>query len=394
MLRSVVLATALLLCTLSIKAQSISSTIVDKDTISYRYTPIDQTPKFEGFGLRVLDYLHLLPDEQKRANFAAFGLPAYSANTGLRFVAIGNLEYRNITNSSQIDNLRIELSASLTGYYSLLVRGNNHFNNRKHSLIYEVEAQSLPTYLYGLDFCASSDNKHGRYIANSYRINLAYRWHATNFLNIDTSLEYLHKRATNLSMRAAEIVAGRASTYSGLRAKLGVEISTIKTLEINKKRGIYFNIEASINPSLLSSYTHTLWQFGAQFNYYQPLWHGALLALDIYGQMQSPHTPWILRLGLGSEQRMRSYYHSRYNGNTLLGGQLELRQRVWEGLVVAIWSGAATTASRNDALAWQKILPDYGAGIRYYTSPHSALRLDLGFGRHGLNFVVGLNESF
>ena len=151
---------------------------------------------------------------------------------------------------------------------------------------------------------------------------------------------------------------------------------------------------ASIYPSLLSSYTHTLWQVGAQFNYYQPLWHGALLALDIYGQMQSPHTPWILRLGLGSEQRMRSYYHSRYNGNTLLGGQLELRQRVWEGLVVAIWGGAATIASRNDALAWQKILPDYGAGIRYYTSPHSALRLDLGFGRHGLNFVVGLNESF
>ena len=394
MLRSVVLATALLLCTLSLKAQSVSSTIVDKDTISYRYTPIDQTPKLEGFGLRVLDYLHLLPDEQKQANFAAFGLPAYSANTGLRFVVVGNLEYRNITNANQIDDLRIELSASLTGYYNALIRGNNYFNNRKHSLLYEVEAQSLPAYLYGLDFRTSSDDKPGRYTANSYRASLRYQWRATNFLNIGTSLEYLHKRATNLSSRATEIVADRASIYSGLRAKLGAEISTIKTLEINNKQGIYFDIEASISPSFLSSYKHTLWQVGAQFNYYQPLWRGALLALDFYGQLQSPHTPWILRLCLGSEQRMRSYYHSRYNGNTLLGGQLELRQRVWEGLVIAIWGGAATTASKDDTLAWKKILPDYGAGIRYYTSPHSALRLDFGFGRHGFNFVVGLNESF
>jgi hypothetical protein len=394
MLRSVAIATALLLCALSLKAQSINSTVIGSDTINYRYTPIDQTPRFEEFGLRVFDYLHLLPDEQKRANIAAFGLPAYSANTGLRFVVVGNLEYRNITDTKLIDNLHIEASASLTGYYNVRISGNNNFKNRQHSLLYLVEAESLPTYIYGLNFDTSSEGNPGSYTGRSYRARLKYSWHATSFLTLSTSLDYIHKQALNLDSRAAEIVAGRASKYSGLGASIAAEISTIKGDKIENKRGVYFGIKGFITPSVLSSYRHTLWQAEATFNYYQPLWPGALLALDIYAQLQSQQTPWTLRLGLGSDERMRGYYHSRYNGNTLLGGQLELRQRVWEGLVIATWGGAATVASNEDPLAWHKILPDYGAGIRYYTSPNTAIRLDLGIGRHGLNFVVGLNESF
>ena len=91
---------------------------------------------------------------------------------------------------------------------------------------------------------------------------------------------------------------------------------------------------------------------------------------------------------------MRGYYPSRYNGNTLMGGQVELHQHIWQGIVAAVWGGFGAVTSINDPLAWHKILPDYGAGIRYYTTPTSALHIDFGFGRQSHNILVGLDQRF
>jgi hypothetical protein len=185
-----------------------------------------------------------------------------------------------------------------------------------------------------------------------------------------------------------------ATKYSGASISLLLDFSTHKIIDINHQRGIKLELGATLSPKSLNNTSSTLYQADASINVYVPLWRGALLATDIYAGYQSSNTPWLMYYNIGSEQRMRGYYSSRYIGPSLLGAQLELRQRVWEGLVVAAWGGTAATFESKTKASWRNFMPDYGVGIRWYTNASQALRIDLGFGRHGHNFVVGFSEPF
>lgn len=394
MVRSLLIATALLLSTLSLRAESVERATLDQDTIRYRYTPIDQTPKIVEFGLRLYDYLHLLPDEDKRANIAVVALPAYSISTGLRLVAVGDIEYRSTLDKSQIDNLRILASASLTGYYDVIIDGYNHFKSKRHSLYYNAAAIVEPSRIYGLDYTSSSTNNPGLYTNQTINTMVGYGWQTSEWLRLTTELDYRWERASKLNLRASEIVHDKGAKYSGLGITLSAQFSTLKATETYSKHGLHARISVTLRPSFLSNYKYNLWQLSTTLGYYQPLWRGALLAAELYAEHQPHYTPWILRLNIGSWQHMRGYYPSRYNGNTLMGGQVELRQHIWQGIVAAIWGGFGTVTSINDPLAWHKILPDYGAGIRYYTTPTSALHIDFGFGRQSYNILVGLDQRF
>ena len=91
---------------------------------------------------------------------------------------------------------------------------------------------------------------------------------------------------------------------------------------------------------------------------------------------------------------MRGYYYGRFNGNTMATVQVELRQRVWEGLVLAGWGGCGTAFSVNDPVSWRKVLPTYGAGLRWYLNATSVVRIDYAMGRNCRAFVVGYSEAF
>jgi hemolysin activation/secretion protein len=147
-------------------------------------------------------------------------------------------------------------------------------------------------------------------------------------------------------------------------------------------------------PQLLSNIGYDLWSATALFDYYSPLWRGATLALDIYGEHNSKHTPWLLQSHIGDNSHMRGYYPGRYNGNSLVSAQLELRQRIARFVIVMAWAGAGTIFSEYDRFDTSKILPNYGAGLRLYLNATTALRLDVGFGKDCRNFIIGLNEAF
>ena len=119
MVRSIALFVALILSALSLRAQGLSSAVIEQDTISYTYRPIDQPSTSSEFGLRLYDYMHLTADEPKSANISIVGAPGYSVNTGWRLTLLGNLEYRSPRNWSKINSLQLEATASLTGYYSV-----------------------------------------------------------------------------------------------------------------------------------------------------------------------------------------------------------------------------------------------------------------------------------
>lgn len=396
MLRGLVVAIAAAFAVGSLSAQSPEQVVINRDTVTYTYTPIDQTSRaqtgIEGFGLRLNDYLTFAEDDPRDVKFSAVGAPSYSESTGWRLAGVATLHYRT-TGASLPHSLSLSASASLKGCYGVSLDGVNHFGAR-HRLGYGGSFALDNRRLYGLDYATSMVGGYGEYRARNYDAYLHYDFNIVRGVTVGVRVDYVNKNIISADAYTSAIISGDINRVSALGVGLGIKYSTCRTEDINLMRGLAIVVEYKTSPDRLNSVGKTLHEVGAVVDWYQPLWRGGLLALDVYGEHHSQNTPWMCRAMLGGDSRMRGYYYGRFSGNTLITIQLELRQRVWEGLVVAGWGGCGTAFSKYDPAAWGSVLPTYGAGIRWYFNSTSLVRIDCGFGRNCHAFIVGYAEAF
>lgn len=385
--RSVVVALLLLILSSRVGAQTIEEATIDGTNITYRYTPIveDNRTALE----RYLD-----PDlGDRNVRFNIIGGPGYSANTGWRLAAMGNLYYRQSSASNTPGIATITATASLTGYYNVTLRGMNTLNGGRHRLYYGVGLCSEPTYLWGLDYDTSVRDVAGRYTKRDYGAWFKYRYAITHSLFLSVGTEYQNLEARRMDARTEQLTHGHNNHISSLAVGIGLGIDTRRSIE-HRTRGLYAAVEFYTRPKFLSNAGSNLYTLNVTFDYYQPLWWGATLAVDLYGEFHNATTPWLLRAELGGENRMRGYYRGRYNGNSLVAAQVELRQHVWEGLGATIWGGVGEVFSKGDSFAWRKVLPTYGVGIRWSFNALMAVRLEMAFGRNSQYFILGFNDAF
>lgn len=390
MFRGVLVVVALFICS-TLSAQVTQRTVIDNDTVLYTYTPIVAETRNYGFGARLNNYLTFSPTDPRKVKFTFMGAPAYSLNTGWRLSAVATMQYRRAS-SAVPHSLSLSGMASLKGCYSVALDGVNYFG--AHRLSYGGSFGLEPAYIYGLNYATSIAGWRGEYTSQAYSTYLRYNYSITNHLTIGVSVDYLHEGVESMDDRAATITSGLINTYSGFGVGTNLCLSTCRVEGVNYKHGIYLYIAYEIRPKGLGLYDHTLHRTSATLDIYQPLWRGGLLTFDLHGEYYSDDTPWMLRGELGGVNRMRGYYCGRFNGNTLATIQLELRQRVWEGLVLAGWGGCGTVFSKDDPASWDKVLPTYGAGLRWYFSPTSLVRIDYGIGKGCSAFIVGYTEAF
>ena len=168
----------------------------------------------------------------------------------------------------------------------------------------------------------------------------------------------------------------------------------------NPQRGLYFGVQAKVRPKGMGNVGRTLWCGHLSVNYYQKLWRGAVLALDLQGEINSEGTPWVYNASIGGLQSMRGYYAGRFNDLCAITLQAELRQNIYKRLGAVAWGGAGNVFRNFHEFAWRETLPTYGVGLRYEIKKSINLRLDYGFGSrdhrgkliHGA--VFSINEAF
>ena len=398
MLRRLFIAALLITISDTLSAQGDEVSIVNADTLIYEYTPLKGTTtaaqRFDNFAESLATYMTDGIATQRPVNFTILGGPGYSAETGLRLSAVGNMRYRTYGNETLSHNLSLRIMASLRGAYGADIDGINYIVNSRNRLTYSIAFASISTLLYGFDYDTSAACMAGHYTAKRGVVELRYLRRIGEVLDLGVCADYRYDDARNFDARARELLGDRETLYHGAGVGIAAEVHCTSTEAINVIRGVEVSLEAIMRPAFMGSTSSSSWQFRGQMDWYQPLWRGGLMALDVYGEYHSQATPWQLLARLGDDSRMRGYYPGQYNGNSLITTQLELRQHIWEGLVGVIWGGAGAVWSDSDMVAWRKVLPNYGAGIRWYLNLTTAVRIDVGFGRGCYNFVVGLNESF
>ena len=392
-------------------AQNDGILVAGKDTVAYRYTPMNTPAKKSSSGRqRFADYIANSNSDQsfEKAVDLTFA-PAiyYTPSTSLGFAVMAGGLYRIDKQNRNLppSDFSVYASVSLTGYYRVGVKGNNIFRNDNQRIVYNAEFYSQPIAFWGVGYDAAMTHSSLRYLASRTIVDVRFLQRVTKGLFVGVGADYNYHFGRFGGKRYAseeafiERLDGERVKFNATGISLFVEFDTRDAIS-NPQRGVYLGVQAKVRPKGMSNIDHTLWYGRLSANYYQKLWWGAVLALDLQMTLNSRHTPWVYNASIGGLSAMRGYYAGRFNDLCAITLQAELRQKIYKGLGATAWGGAGNVFASFREFDWRKPLPTYGVGLRYALKHNISLRLDYGFGSrdyrgkliHGA--VFSINESF
>ncbi|MBO5962393.1 MAG: BamA/TamA family outer membrane protein [Alistipes sp.] len=404
----------LTLLSAEVMAQNDSILVIGRDTVAYRYTPIENsagpTKERKGWNKFVNYVADSATDQsfERRVDMTFVPTLYYSPSTsvGLAVMATGRYRLDKQNRTIPASDFSLYATASLTGYYRVGVQGRNIFRNDNQRLIYNAEFYSMPTSFWGIGYDAAMSNAAMRYLASRTIVDVRFLQKVAKglYLGIGADFNYHFGRFGGKRdfVSESDFVArlnGENIAYNATGISLYAEFDT-RDIPTNPQRGVYLALQAKARPQVLNNVGETLWGGRLTFDYYQRLWRGAVLALDLRGEMNSQGTPWIYNAAIGGLQTMRGYYAGRFNDLCAVTLQAELRQNIYKRLGAVAWGGAGNVFHDFQSFSWDETLPTYGVGLRYEVRKGVNLRLDYGFGCrdnrgkliHGALFSI--NEAF
>lgn len=387
-----------------VQAQEHGILVDERDTISYTYTPISQIPTKQSGWQRFYKYFEQSSVDKtayKRFDVTFVGAPTYSSTTGLGLGVMAAGLYRIDRTDFQIPPSTVSLfvRATLKGVYTVGIEGINIFKDNRDRLTYRVAFVSQPTDFWGVGYDAAVNNIPINYTSNNQQVELSYyhRLCRNLYIGARVNFDYIYAKKGDRELIAPYINGGKSESLStGLSLLLEYDS---RDFIPNPHSGVYVSLQAMSRPKALANGVDNSYKIAGTASYYQKLWRGAVLALDLYGESNSKHTPWQLYARMGSKYRMRGYYEGRFTDRNMVTAQAELRQRVWRRIGVAVWGGAGNCFSNWSNYQWSHTLPNYGIGLRWEFKKRVNVRFDYGFGGkvNGKlinGFQVLLNEAF
>ncbi len=396
-------------------AQNDSVLAIGRDTIAYRYTPITNQsakPRGERKGLsRFANYLADSATDQsfeRKVDMTFVPTLYYSPSTsvGLALMASGRYRLDKRDRSIPASDFSVFATASLTGYYRVGAQGRNIFRGDNQRILYNAEFSSMPTKFWGVGYDAAITNGALRYLASRTIVDVRILQKVAKGLYLGVGADFNHhfggfggRRGFVAESDFVARLGGERVEYCATGVSLLAEFDT-RDVSTNPQRGVYVGVQAKVRPKMMGNVGKTLLGGRLVFDYYRRLWRGAVLALDLRGEMNSEGTPWIYNATLGGVQTMRGYYFGRFNDLCAVALQAELRQNIYRRLGAVAWGGAGNVFRNFATFSWAETLPTYGVGLRYEVRKGINLRLDYGFGCrdtrgnriHGALFSI--NEAF
>lgn len=124
---------------------------------------------------------------------------------------------------------------------------------------------------------------------------------------------------------------------------------------------------------------------------------GHLLAAQFVAQGITSEAPFDQRSPIGSPSIMRGYVPGRFRDDWMMAAQAEFRSLISGSWGYAVFAGAGAVAPTAADLSGARVLPSYGAGVRFRMDPKSGatIRVDYARGTRGQSgLYVSFNEAF
>ncbi len=146
--------------------------------------------------------------------------------------------------------------------------------------------------------------------------------------------------------------------------------------------------------------------FGSEFDFqrvrldarvYRTVGTGHVLAGQLLAQGTGGAPPFDQLALVGSSSAMRGYAFGRFRDRWLTSAQAEYRSPLVGRFGAAVFGGAAVIGANANDLSNSRVLPTYGAGLRFRMDKvaRSAVRVDYALGTAGQSgLYVAFNEAF
>lgn len=165
-------------------------------------------------------------------------------------------------------------------------------------------------------------------------------------------------------------------------------------------RGFYGRAKYAYAPNFFGKDNYKGSQVEVDVRGYYPFSPKVSLATQgLYRGTYGKNIPFYAMRDLGGDMSMRGYYLGRYKDNNYITAQTELRYRFLPRFGVSGLLATGSTFSEEHKI---RLLPSYGAGIRYFFSIEhsSSIRLDYAFGekrageKRQSGFYLSVSEAF
>jgi outer membrane protein assembly factor BamA len=132
------------------------------------------------------------------------------------------------------------------------------------------------------------------------------------------------------------------------------------------------------------------------FNRYASLSPRQVLAYRIMGCGVSGDVPFYDLCLFGFNNDLRGYYAGQFRDRRMFATQMEYRLEVLSRVGLVGFAGVGGVAPKLSKFRGDELLPAVGGGFRLTVAKknHINLRFDLGYGRAGHTFSMGVAEAF
>lgn len=359
----------------------------------YSQSDSTKTKGFKGYWNNLV-YGNVDKTFEKKMDMSFVIAPSYTREGSFGIGGAATALYRLDRTDSimQPSDMILSGNASVNGFYSLCVTGNNLFKGNKCRLTYQLALQRKVLDFWGISYQACTVNPISEYTRQHIKWESDYIFKATEHFHLGIALNINYTSLSDIINPAYLAEQQKSYFFTGLGASF---IYDTRDFILNPKQGIYVMAKEVFYPACMSNHNKTVYKTTAIFDAYQKVWKGGVLAVDLYGQLSSSHTPWALREELGSEgSRMRGYYAGRYIDCNQIAAQLELRQHIYSRIGCVAWAGGGTVFPSFRDVKLKNVLPTYGLGLRIEFKHHVNLRIDYGFGKETAGFVFQFAEAF
>lgn len=132
-----------------------------------------------------------------------------------------------------------------------------------------------------------------------------------------------------------------------------------------------------------------------ELRHFEPLGHGRVLGLHVYGERASGQVPFTMLPRLGNTRFLRGIRDGRYRDSICWALQSELRSPLWWRISGVAFGALGDVAPRLDAVRFDRPKVAGGAGLRYRLTDEGAnIRLDVAASQFGVQLYVLVLEAF
>jgi len=341
-------------------------------------------------------------DSTRSGSFVVLPAVGYAQETGFEYGIAGTYNFYMDKNNFDSRTSNVTLIGTLTTKKQKNIKLNTDLwtKNNDYHIMTELRFRDWPFNFYGIGNDTWKDDE-------DYLDQKLYRIKLDGEKKIASNL-YAGLNVNYENFKFHDIEPGGIFESTNVYGKTGGQYLALGVSALYDNRnnttyttqGFYARLKYAYAPKFFTKEDFTGSQLEVDVRGFHPLSDKlSVAAQGLYRGSYGENVPFYVLRDLGGDMSMRGYYLGRYKDKNYLTAQAEIRYRFHPRVGITGFAGTGSTFSKEISM---RLLPSYGAGLRYFFSleHNSSIRFDYSFGekrpgeKKQSGFYLSISEAF